>query len=176
MAFGGDTLTTTDVAIVKGLLSLGDASLVSGLDGDRPERISDEIHKRVEEAVDQLKTSASPIPVVLVGGGSVLINRPLKGASEVVRIDQAPVANAIGAAIAQVGGRVRQIIDFGEAGGREAALEKAGEEARQHAIAAGALAGSLKVVEIEEYPMTHMQSEAVDVRIRVVGDLDLSRF
>ena len=43
----------------------------------------------------------------------------------------------------------------------------------RNAIAAGAQPGTLKVVEIEEYPMPYMQTEAVELRVRVVGDLSM---
>ncbi len=41
------------------------------------------------------------MPIVLVGGGSVVIPQELAGASVVIRPENYDVANAIGAAIAQ---------------------------------------------------------------------------
>lgn len=172
--FGGSTLTTSDIAVARGLLDIGDRSRLRGVTGAQCEEVSALIHRKVEAAIDQLKTSATDIPVILVGGGSVLIDGDLQGASEVIRPDHGPVANAIGAAIAQVGGRVKRLFDFSGEGGREAAIEQATNEARENAIAAGAVPGTLEVVDIEEYPMPYMQTEAVDVRVRVVGDLDTS--
>ena len=170
--FGGSTLTTTDIAVARGQLELGDASLVASVPRGELEAISKLIHKQVESAIDQLKTSATDMPVILVGGGSVLVDGDLQGASAVIKPDNGPVANAIGAAIAQVGGRVRRLFDFSSEGGRDAAIEQATEEAKANAIAAGATPESLEVIDIEEYPMPYMQTEAVDVRVRVVGDLD----
>ena len=170
--FGGSTLTTTDIAVARGQLNLGDASLVASIPQGELEAISKLIHKQVESAIDQLKTSAIDIPVILVGGGSVLVDGSLQGASEVIKPDNGSVANAIGAAIAQVGGRVKRLFDFSGEGGRDAAIEQATEEAKSNAIAAGATPDSLEVVDIEEYPIPYMQTEAVDVRVRVVGDLD----
>ncbi len=170
--FGGSTLTTSDIAVARGLLDIGDRSLLQGLTDAQCKEISELIHRRVEAAIDQLKTSATDIPVILVGGGSVLIDGNLQGASEVIKPDHGPVANAIGAAIAQVGGRVKRLFDFGGEDGRDAAIERAMNEAKENAIAAGAVPGTLEVVDIEEYPMPYMQTDAVDVRVRVVGDLD----
>ena len=169
--FGGPTLTTTDIAVARGQLDIGDAALLEGLSDEQCDRVSAVIHRRVESAIDQLKTSAADIPVILVGGGSVLVDGKLAGASQLIRPDHGAVANAIGAAIAQVGGRVKRLFDFGGEGGRDAAIEAATNEARENAIAAGAAPGSLEVVDIEEYPMPYMQTDAVDVRVRVVGDL-----
>jgi len=170
--FGGSTLTTTDIAVARGQLDIGDRSLLTGFSHEQSNNVSALIHQKVETAIDQLKTSATDIPVILVGGGSVLIDGDLKGASEIIKPDHGPVANAIGAAIGQVGGRVKRLFDFGGEGGRDAAIEAAMNEAKQNAIAAGAVPSTLEVVDIEEYPMPYMQTDAVDVRVRVVGDLD----
>ncbi|MFK8029846.1 MAG: hydantoinase/oxoprolinase N-terminal domain-containing protein [Gammaproteobacteria bacterium] len=169
--FGGNTLTTTDVAVALGLLDLGDRNKLQEVSVMQCQAISTLIHDKVETAIDQLKTSAAEVPVILVGGGGVLIDRGLKGASVVRRPEHASVANAIGAAIAQVGGRVKRLFDFGAEGGRDRAIEKATAEATENAIAAGADPGTIQVVDIEEYPIPYMQTEAVDVRVRVVGDL-----
>jgi len=172
-AFGGTTLTTSDIAIATGQFQLGDATQIEPLTENQLRAARAAIRSTIEAAIDRLKTSAAPVPVLLVGGGSVLVDGQLQGASEVITIDHAAVANAVGAAIAQVGGRVRRIFDFGGPGGREAALKEAIAEARNHAVAAGAVADTVEVVEIEEFPMTHMQTRAVDVRVRVVGKLAL---
>lgn len=172
-AFGGDTLTTSDIAVLDGRLLMGDAQRVNPLSDQQLTDIRAAIKGCIESAVDQLKTSAAAVPVLLVGGGSVLVDGELDGASSVVTLEHAEVANAVGAAIAQVGGRVRRIFDFGMPGGRQAALDLAVKEATESAVAAGAQAESIKVVELEEFPMTHMQTEAVEVRVHVVGDLAL---
>ena len=52
------------------------------------------------------------MPVVVVGGGSVLLGDALPGASELVEPDHFAVANAIGAAIAQVGGEVDRVFSL----------------------------------------------------------------
>ncbi|MFK7733932.1 MAG: hydantoinase/oxoprolinase N-terminal domain-containing protein [Pseudomonadales bacterium] len=173
LVFGGNTLTTTDVAVFRGQLEIGNRDLLNELRADKSERVSRLAHDIVESTVDQLKTSAANIPVILVGGGSVLIDGDLKGASKVVRPKFGTVANAIGAAIAQVGGRLKRLIDFDAEGGRDVAIKNAIQDATANAIAAGAIAETVEVVEIEELPMPYMQTAAKDVRIRVVGDLDV---
>ncbi len=174
LAFGGDTLTTSDIAILRGSMTLGDASLVKNIDMDKGAQISSAIHNLIANAVDKLKISAEPVPVILVGGGSVLVDSKLSGASEIIKPEHGTVANAIGTAIAQVGGRVKKLYDFGGEDGRDAAIEQAVNEAKANAVAEGALVDSIKVISIEEYPMTHIQTNSVDVRVRVSGELDLS--
>src|SRR5690606_24010583 len=70
LVFGGDTLTATDVAVALGKATLGDASKVAHLDRALLEKVYAKMIEMVEEAIDKMKTSAEPVPVILVGGGS----------------------------------------------------------------------------------------------------------
>jgi N-methylhydantoinase A/oxoprolinase/acetone carboxylase beta subunit len=137
LVFGGDTLTATDVAVAAGMVELGDPAAVRGLPGRLVEDAVAEIHRRVELAIDRVKTSADPVPVVLVGGGTILVSRPLAGASEIVRPAHAAVANAIGAAIAQAGGEIDRVFAL-DRYTREEAMAEAKREATAKAVAAGA--------------------------------------
>jgi hypothetical protein len=110
------------------------------------------------------------VPAVLVGGGNILVSRGLQGVSRVEIPRYADAANAVGAAIARVSGRVDRIFDF-HALGRDAALSHAKEEAIEAAVFAGASRPTVEVVEVIELPMTHMPTGAVQVKVRAVGDL-----
>jgi N-methylhydantoinase A/oxoprolinase/acetone carboxylase beta subunit len=169
LVFGGKDLTTTDIAVRAGQASIGDASRVSSLDDSLVNAVLDRIHAVIEDAIDQMKTSSLPVPVILVGGGHILLSRSLRGTSKVHRPEHADVANAVGAAISMVSGRVDRLFDF--AVGREKALEQAKEEARSAALAAGAEPESIEIVELTELPMTHMKTSAVQVKVRAVGRL-----
>ena len=110
LVFGGRTLTATDIAVAAGLADIGDRKAVAGLDGAAVGRALDRIHVMVEDAIDRMKTSAEPVPAILVGGGSILIERELAGVSTLSIPEHSAVANAIGAAIAQVGGEVDRVL------------------------------------------------------------------
>ena len=128
------------------------------------------MHEMLEEAIDRVKTSSADMKVVLVGGGGILVNRKLKGSSEVIMPKNYGVANAIGAAIAQVGGEVDRVFSY-EGQGRDAALDGAKREASDRAIAAGADPRTVEILEIEEVPLAYLPGGAVRVRIKAVGDL-----
>ena len=171
LVFGGDTLTTTDLAVADGRAEVGDRRLAAGLPRPLVERAMAEIRERVETAVDRVKLSAAPAPVVLVGGGSLLLADSLAGASQVLRPQHAEVANAIGAAIAQVGGQVERVYSLEQAG-REQAVADCSAAAVSRAVAAGADPATVAVVEIEEVPLTYLPSNVTRVRVKAVGDLN----
>ncbi|MCJ2180949.1 hydantoinase/oxoprolinase family protein [Novosphingobium album (ex Hu et al. 2023)] len=168
--FGGETLTATDIAVCAGRTGIGDASRVAGVPAALVESALDSIHQQIEDAIDQIKVSSAPQPLILVGGGNILVSRPIRGASQVLRPPHAEVANAVGAAIALVSGRVDKLYDFA-ALGRAAALEQARKDAIAQAVAGGAEAGKVEVVDLLELPMTHMKSGSVQVKVRAVGPL-----
>ena len=123
-------------------------------------------------AIDKMRPSKEPVPVILVGGGAILISRQLETALQLIQPEYAEVANAIGAAIAQVGGEVEYIVSYSEIQ-RETALKKITEEAELKAISAGADESTLRVLDVEETTMSYMDDDAARLRIKVVGDLKL---
>jgi N-methylhydantoinase A/oxoprolinase/acetone carboxylase beta subunit len=128
------------------------------------------IWEMVEVSVDRMKTAAGAVPVVLVGGGIILIGDTLNGASALHRPEFASVANAIGAAIAQVGGEVDRVFSL-DAIPRDKALEQAKEEASQRVLKEGAVPGSVQIVDVEEIPLAYLPGNATRIRIKAVGDL-----
>jgi N-methylhydantoinase A/oxoprolinase/acetone carboxylase beta subunit len=174
IVFGGSQLTATDIAVAAGYADLGDRDRVRALDPRLVAAAVDQMHALVEGAIDRMRTSANPAPLILVGGGSILIGRPLNGCSDLIVPEHAGVANAIGAAIAQVSGVVDRVFSF-EKLGRQAALAQAQEEATLAAIEAGAEAASVSIAEIEELAIQYLPGNAVRVRVKAVGDLALER-
>lgn len=169
LAFGGDTLTTTDVIIALGKADLGDPTLVTHLDKGLLEAVYSRMVEMVEEAIDKMKTSAEPVPVILVGGGSILLPDTLKGVSQVVRPHYFGVANAIGAAIAQISGQMERVFSFDEIS-REQALEFAKGSAVEEAIRAGADPATVEIVDVEEVPLAYI-GKASRIRVKAAGSL-----
>ena len=170
--FGGSTLTATDVAVAAGRAEIGEASLVAGLDPQLVKESLERIAVDVADVLERMRTSPEPIPVVAVGGGSVLLPDDLPGAGEIRRPDHFAVANAIGAAIAQVGGEVDRVYAV-EPGRRDAVVDQARQEAVDRAVAAGADPTGVRIMDFDEVPIPYLPGNATRIRCKAVGDLRL---
>ncbi len=168
--FGGQTLTATDIVVAAGRASVGSQWSVADLSAELIEAADDRMQKMLEESVDRMKTGKGDAVVIMVGGGAILARDELKGAERLLVPEQSGVANAVGAAIAQVGGEVDRVVSF-EAEGREQALERVKAQAIEQAVAAGASEDSTRVVDVEEIPLAYVPGHSVRVRVKAVGDL-----
>jgi N-methylhydantoinase A/oxoprolinase/acetone carboxylase beta subunit len=168
LIFGGDTLTATDVACAAGRIELGDRTHVAGLTPEFVTRTLAQMSDMIAEGIDRMKAEAGDAKLLAVGGCSFLIPDELEGCSEVIRPEHYAVANAVGAAIAQASGEVDQIFSNMS---REQAIDAALVMATDRAASAGATPASLKVVEIDDLPLSYLPGDARRVRVRVVGDI-----
>src|SRR5437016_2857618 len=166
--FGGPDLTVTDIGVAARLLDLGTRKRVADLPTSLVERTLARIAAMLEEGVDRMKTEAAPVPLIAVGGGCFVIPERLAGVSEVVHVPHQAVANAVGAAIAQVSGEVDQIF---QGLSREEAIARARQLAEERAVRAGADPASLQVVEVEDLPLAYLPGNSLRTRVRVVGDV-----
>ncbi len=167
--FGGSTLTATDIEVASGSVDIGPVSpsvAEETISGARAY-----IRTEVEKAIDRMKTSPEPVPVVVVGGGSILVPSDLAGASEVYMPDHYEVANAVGVAIAQVSGQVDRIYSL-DGQTRDEALEDAKSEATANAVEAGATIESVDIVDIEEVPLSYLPGNAVRIKVKAAGTLE----
>ncbi|NPA04868.1 MAG: hydantoinase/oxoprolinase family protein [Crenarchaeota archaeon] len=179
IAWGGNTVTATDIALAKGVMKIDDPRC-------NPERAKKLIPawlvekayakmvQMLEDAIDRIKTRPEPEIVILVGGGSAMWPRRLRGAREVIRPEHAQSANAIGAATALVGATIDKAYSY-EQIPREKALEDAKREAIRKAIEAGADPSTVEIVEVEEIAMPYLPGNAVKVRVKAVGRLSPGR-
>lgn len=170
LVFGGETLTTTDIAVRLGIAEIGNPELVKHIDEEFAQQAYAKIAAMTEEAIDKMKTSNNDATVVLVGGGSIIIPRQLKGVKEIIHNENGAVANAIGASISQISGQYEQIYIYSQTP-RDEARKDAEERAKQQAILAGAKVETIELVEIEEIPLAYHPGNATRLRVKVVGEL-----
>ena len=104
LVFGGDTPTLTDAAVLAGRAAMGDPRGATGHAGLLRAGLA-AADAMLAEAIDRVKIGRGDRPLVVVGGGSVLVPERLPGVSELLRPAHHDVANAIGAAIAIRAGR-----------------------------------------------------------------------
>jgi N-methylhydantoinase A/oxoprolinase/acetone carboxylase beta subunit len=168
LIFGGATLTATDAAVAGGRAAIGDQGAVVDLPKPLVRRILAEAQRKIEDAVDRMKTEAGPLPLIAVGGGAFLVPDRLAGVGEVMRVPYGDCANAVGAAIAQVSGECDRIY---RGLGRAEAIAMATNEARERAAAAGADPSRLETVDVEDLPLAYLPGSALRVRVRVAGPM-----
>lgn len=170
LVFGGDSLTATDVVVAAGHVDIGKPDLVRDLPDDLVANALRTIGDAIDEAVDRVRLSADPVPVIVVGGGQILVQRPIAGASEVIIPPHHDVANAVGAAIAQVSGEVERVFSL-DGMSRDEALAEAERVAIERAVEAGADRRSIEIVEREDIALAYLPGNATRVRVKAVGEL-----
>jgi len=170
--FGGQQLTATDLAVATGRAQLGDPSRVQSVPAAVAEEGLAYISRCLEDSIDRIKLSADPVPVVAVGGGSLLLPQQLRGVAVIIRPPHHEVANAIGVAIAQVSGTIDRVFAL-ETLSRTQALDEAVRLARERACAAGAEAESVEILDLEEIPLAYLPGNAVRIKAKAAGALRL---
>ena len=170
LIFGGDTLTTSDVAVALGLADFGDKDAIANLQDDHLKAVRERINEMITNAVERMRVSPDPIPVLAVGGGSILVPDHV-GELPVIRPEYFSVANAVGAAIGQISGEVDRIFSL-DGKSREEALAEALKEATEKAIAAGARPDSIELLDQEDVPLAYLPGNATRIRLKVVGDMN----
>ena len=172
MVFGGSVLTATDVAAAAGMAKIGNHEAVAHLDCDLVKRATAEIKRMLEDIIDRVKLSRDDVSVILVGGGSILVEGKLAGASVVIRPQHFGAANAVGAAIAQVSGEVDRVVSL-EKQNREEVLSATKQDAIDIAVSSGAKRSTVKIADVDETPLAYLPGGITRVRVKAVGDLNL---
>lgn len=167
--FGGDVLTATDIAVAAGE-NIGDPSLVKDLEKSMISNAQSKMKQLMERVIDQMKTSPDPLPVLLVGGGSIVIppDTKLAGVSKIITPPYHSVANAVGAAISKISGTVDMIQSTVEQTTAQI-VEHAKQLAIERAVSAGAKRDTIEISEVDAIPISYVANQ-VRVLARAVGD------
>lgn len=169
VAFGGGTLTATDIA-----LAVGGAEIDGLAAPDVPADIGiaawNAMREILEDSIDRMKPNAAPVPVILVGGGGIIAPTVLDGVAELIRPDHFGAANAVGAALGEVAGQIEKIYRV-DPSDQRASRADAAAEATERARLAGADPATIEVVAVEELPVAYSDGTAVLIRARAVGRL-----
>jgi N-methylhydantoinase A/oxoprolinase/acetone carboxylase beta subunit len=109
---------------------------------------------------------------IALGGGSAIIPTDLAGASEIKRLANYDVANAIGAAIAQCSGEIERVFALDDTT-RAEALTLSQQLARDEAIKAGADPQTVAIIDVQEVPLAYLPGSATRNRVHAAGNLAL---
>lgn len=170
LVFGGQTCTASDIAVASRQVEMGESAHVAHLQPEFIEAARARVKVLLDGAIDVIKTSADPMPVLLVGGGAVLAPDEISGASEVIRPPFHDVANAVGAAISRVCGSV-DIVQNTSQQTEAQAIQYAKDLAVKRALAAGALESSISIADVESMPLQYVANQVRTI-VKAVGDID----
>ncbi|KAK1671772.1 hypothetical protein BDP55DRAFT_771552 [Colletotrichum godetiae] len=170
--FGGPVLTATDVVVAYGKAELGDASLIKDIPSSTINEARRRIKKMLESVIEQMKVSAAPVHVILVGGGALLVTDDLDGVEKCIQPIHQGAANAVGAAIGKVSGEV-DIIEILEGKDEQVVVAATCQKAIDLAIQKGAAAEDVRVVEVNKMPLQYVDNGAMRIQVRAVGKLSV---
>jgi N-methylhydantoinase A/oxoprolinase/acetone carboxylase beta subunit len=168
LCFGGSTMTLTDAAVAAGRSSIGTvtppAASLATLDAAMT--IADGYFA---DAIESMNLGRELATLVVVGGGGFLLDADQDAVPRVVRPDSGEVANAVGVAIAPVGGRWDTVVPSGR--DRRRAIDEACEIASSRAVQAGADPSHVEIIEITEIPVGYLPEPATRLKVRAAGPL-----
>ncbi len=172
LVFGGNTLTSTDIAVAAGKAHIGASTAVESLPREVITNGLTEMARLLNQGIRKMNPGKDTLPVILVGGGAFIAPDDIGDDSGVIRPQHADVANAIGAAIANIGGESERFVSYDHLP-RDEAIRQVRKEACEKAIAAGADSHTLRVNEVEEVAIPYMDNGATRIRVKVVGEVAL---
>lgn len=175
IAFGGNTLTVTDCLLALGLITIDhpkcNPALLSKVNKNICEQAVAIVHRDIISALDKIRTKQTHYPIILVGGGALLIQDHLSQGLQFIRPENAGCANAIGAAAANVSGEADVMVSFAEKS-RDEVLESVKQQVIQRTIQAGADPETVTIVDLDEIPVPYLPSNIVRIKAKASGELE----
>lgn len=170
--FGGSKLTFTDMSMALGHLEIPGAcrSRIS-VSSTAAQQVIEEALRRIQKEVSLMEGDQKQLPILLVGGGAALLPKQLLGSRYQIPA-HASVANAYGAALAEISGVIDTVVSLNE---RERVLGRLQELARDAAIRQGADAHSVQVVDVQITPYHYVPNNMARVTILAAGKQALAK-
>lgn len=169
LCFGGENMTATDILVASGDTVIGKQQ--PNLERDTITAAKARIKCMLEDCIDRMKTTPEPCHVLVVGGGSFLCPDEVDGVAEIERPIHADVANAIGAAIAEVGATKEAIVDSSV---KQDALNLVREHAIAQAISSGAKKDAIRIIEESVSGLAYIEAKC-KILVKVAGPIDHDR-
>jgi N-methylhydantoinase A/oxoprolinase/acetone carboxylase beta subunit len=164
--FGGESLTLTDVACKAGVFEIPGADLDRvKLSISEAECLIKKARSQITYAVMKMKGRASTLPVIAVGGGAAFAGSLAGSLADILPIHQS-VANAYGAALAEVSATVDTVVSLAQ---REQTLERLSEKVLQLAVDKGAAPASVRIVDLQVIPYHYVPNQLARVIVTASG-------
>ena len=168
LIFGGTRMTLTDVAVAKQFITIPQANNTQpNISDETANFVINYVENKILQLYAQIAGKHKNLPIVLIGGGAQLFQNSAF-AKKVLIPKLAPIANALGAALAQISGTIDTIVPLQD---RKKTLLELTKQAKQQAIKAGALADTLKVIEQQIIPYHYTSNNLTRIKITVIGNL-----
>lgn len=166
ISFGGNELTLTDAALFMGHIDIEHSQpLKNSINLDQGEAIFNQVKEKIKELIVKIRGEYKDTPIVFVGGGSALLP-PCFFQEEYQIPSFFNVANAYGAALAEISGTVDTIVSLQN---RKETLDQLCEKAKQKAIDQGANETTLRLVDQQIIPYSYVPNQMARVIIRFSG-------
>lgn len=176
LVFGGSTLTVTDIGVAAGMAEIGSKTATRALDPELVRTAIEQWHVQLDELLATVRGSAEPAVLILVGGGSFIVDpAQLSGISQVISPTHSEVANAVGAAIPQASGEVDRVVSMDELT-RDSAIAQLRAEACENAVRAGADEATVRVVDEDVTQLTQLGGTSLRIRVRALGEVSTEDF
>lgn len=167
-AFGGPILTLTDAGVASGSLQVeGGKRENIGLSSWEAQTIIHRACQQIHQAILRLRGKRHDIPIILVGGGAVLMKPLIQdfGLNGWMPVEAA-VANAYGAGLAEISSVVDKVVSLKE---REKVLNELKEQSRRQAIAKGADQNQVRIAGVSILPFAYTSDALAKVVITASG-------
>jgi N-methylhydantoinase A/oxoprolinase/acetone carboxylase beta subunit len=162
--FGGNALTLTDIAVAEGLLSM-EGVQIPVVEKSLSRKVFGYIENQLRELKRKMAGIHKDLPLIVVGGGAELL-RNCSFAQEYIIPDHANVANAYGAALAEVSGTVDTVISLIN---RDKIIADLTAQAIDQAQKNGAQKDTIRIIDKYILPFHYMPHNLARVRIVAVG-------
>ena len=176
--FGGKTTTASDITVAMNayteeeIYMIGDPSMVkSKYSSSLQHKFEAAVKKKLEVVIDRMKTSPENLPILLVGGGSFIAPKKLKGTSKVFHPPYFQVANAIGAAMGKFSESIQRIVAVSSDDEKNKIVNELIQEVTNKLEEKGGLRESIRVVDLITDPVPYVE-RTYSFKVKVVGDPD----
>ncbi|CCB90472.1 putative Hydantoinase/oxoprolinase protein family [Waddlia chondrophila 2032/99] len=151
--FGGEFLTLTDAACVAGVMSIPGAEVSRVcLSTIEAQNLIATVRSQVASGVEKMRGGRKDLPVIAVGGGAAI--------ASAFQPEHQAVANAYGAALAEVSATIDTVLSLSDRGKQ---LEDLKDQALQLAVDEGASSSSVRIVDLQVIPYHYVPNQLARV-------------